>query len=242
LTSRAKHDYPRTRFPAAGPVREYRPLILSQALWYSRKYYINFFDVLSEAVTLAHLAEKKFDPARGKFSTLLLWELQRLHRICQREYRRRVVRPRPRKGDVQDWERENERARQVRQRTSEVCWDAGCQDFLERVDRDIRFKAKVLGLTRKRDDYGRGKPRNWKRWKAAVGREKWSAVAERIGALPLDNDKWRAMRGWMVGDLLGSEGRTMSEAAADLGITKGYASKIVCQIAKACSASVQHSG
>jgi len=59
-------------------------------------------------------------------------------------------------------------------------------------------------------------------------------MAERIGALLLDNDKWRAMRDWMVGDLLGRDGRTMGEAAADVGITKGYASKVVYQIARAC--------
>jgi len=68
---RIKYDY----LPPTGPVREYRPLILSQARWYSRKYYVDFFDVLYEAVSLSQLTERKFDPARGKFGTLLFCEL-----------------------------------------------------------------------------------------------------------------------------------------------------------------------
>jgi len=105
---------PRTDFPLAGPVREYRPLIISQAKWYSRKYYINFFDVLSKAVSLAVLAERKFDPVRGTFGTLLLWELQRLHRWCQREYRQRCLKP-VRKSALEAWERQNRQARQAAQ-------------------------------------------------------------------------------------------------------------------------------
>jgi hypothetical protein len=223
-----KRDY----FPPDGPVREYRPLIISQARWYSRKYYVDFFDVLFEAVTLAQVAERKFDPTRGKFSTLLLWELQRLHRWCQREYRRAHIGLR-KPSKLEDWALENIRAKQERDRTREVCWHGGRHDYLEAVDRNIRYGAK-LGVALGRGDYARGKPRNYKRWKAAVGREEWPRVAERIArAILPQNDKWLGMRGWVVGDLLGLEGRTMHEAAAALGITKGYASKIVCQIVKA---------
>jgi hypothetical protein len=237
-TKRSERDC----FPKAGLVREYKPLIIKQARWYSRKYYVDFFDVLEDAVTLAHLAEQKFDPTRGAFGTLLIWELQRLHRWCQREYRRaRIIGPRQ-NGELEDWAREGIQARRVRNRTYQVCWhgERDRHGYLDWVDRHIGFAARV-GVARERKDYRRSKPRNYKRWKAALGRENWAAIAAAIGELTFDNDKWLAMRDWMVGDLLGLEGRKMREAAADLGITKGYASKIVCQIAKACVLPLQHS-
>jgi hypothetical protein len=220
-----KCDY----FPPAGPVREYRPLIISQARWYSRKYHVDFFDVLSEAVSLAHRAELKFNPERGSFGTLLQWELQRLHRWCQREYRRKWG-PRHPKGEREGWERENALAQSRRNRAREVCWHGGRHGYLDAVDRDIRFWSRQ-GVVSKRDDYAGVQPRNYKRWKAAIGREEWPRVAETIGRTILPQ-KWLGMRDWMVGDLLGREGRAMQQAAADLGISKGYASKIVYQIVK----------
>jgi hypothetical protein len=211
----------RDYFPPAGPVRKYKPLIISQAKWYSRKYYVNYFDVLSQAVSLAALAERKFDPTRGTFGTLLQWELQRLHRWCQRRYRAAHG---PQRYGEQDWERENRKRENERRRAREVSWRDGRPVCFYLID---------------------GKPGTYKHWKAALGREEWPAAAEAISCLPLGSDKWRGMRDWMVGDLLGLEDRTMREAAADSGITKGYASKIVCQIAKdfcVSSAKFPHAG
>jgi hypothetical protein len=217
-------------FPRDGLVLQYRPFIISQARWYSRKYFANFFDVLQEAVFLAHRAELKFDPARGSFGTLLQWELQRLHRWCQRDYRRKHTRQ-PHKYEVEDWEREN--ARPGRERARAVCWHGGHHDFLDRIEKQIVRAAKV-GLVRVRDDYVRAAPRNYKRWKAAIGQDEWPVMAEAIAAMRLANQNWSLMRDWMVRDLRGVEDRTMHQAAAAAGVTKSYASKIVCQIARMC--------
>jgi hypothetical protein len=74
----------------AGLTLEYKPFILKETKWYATRYYLRVAWVLPDAIEIARKAEQKFDPSRGfKFTTYLRWCLRRLHRPCQREYRRR---------------------------------------------------------------------------------------------------------------------------------------------------------
>jgi hypothetical protein len=77
------------RFPRSGLLAKYKPFILKETRKYVDQYWLPFDVVLDEAVYLAGIAEKKFDPGRGyDFSTLLRHWLKGLHRFCQKEYRR----------------------------------------------------------------------------------------------------------------------------------------------------------
>jgi hypothetical protein len=231
-------------FPADGLVHQYKPFILKEALKYSRLYYLPHRDVVDKAVLIAHAAEEKFDPRRNtSFGTLLHWELLRLHRWCQRQYRaryparRRTTREAERedwqKEDWQDWGRENARRAAKQQyedsRASILSWHGG---------RRQRQDGRSYGGRRQRRDQGarhpRGELRNYSAWKRACEPGELARLAEAAARhrRHLKNEKQRAVLDWMVGDLLGRETRTMTQAAFDIGITKGYASKLVCEIAR----------
>jgi hypothetical protein len=76
-------------------------------------------------------------------------------------------------------------------------------------------------------------PKNYGRWKDVVGKEAWPELAAAAEWLRphLNNPKKQAMCDWLIRDLMGTENRTMAQAASDAGISKGYASKIVLQLA-----------
>jgi len=76
------------RFPTRGLLAQYKPFILTETRKYSDQYWLLFDVVLDEAMCLAAIAEKRFDPSRGNdFSTFLRWHLKGLHRFCKKEYR-----------------------------------------------------------------------------------------------------------------------------------------------------------
>jgi len=76
------------RFPTSGLLWEYKPFILKETRKYADQYWLPFDDVLDEAVYLAAIAAKKFNPHRGcDFSTLLRHYLKGLHRFCKKRFR-----------------------------------------------------------------------------------------------------------------------------------------------------------
>jgi hypothetical protein len=77
---------------------------------------------------------------------------------------------------------------------------------------------------------------NYRKWKANVGSFGSNSVARLDEAAEvirprLKTQKQLAMLDWLVGNLAGRDSRTIIQAAADAGITKGYASKIVASLA-----------
>ena len=81
-----------SRFPSSGLLWQYKPFILKETRKYSDQYWLPFDVVLDEAVCLAAIAVKKFNPSLGyDFSTYLLWRLKGLHRFCKKEFRRNNI-------------------------------------------------------------------------------------------------------------------------------------------------------
>jgi len=224
-------------FAGAGPhVRQYKGHILTEARKYSQQYYLRFPLVLHEAVRIANGVEERFDPSRGyKFSTFLrrpLW--WGLTRYCKRMYRllngkmsehQKLALGKPRDEDWEAWERERN-AKNSRQRSEmrrRVGW-GGRNDPLGIFDRR----------------WGRPKPnedrQGYRTWKAGIGPFGPNSVArldEAVDAIRplLKTEKQRAMLDWVVGDLAGRDSRSMVQAAAEAGTTKGNASKIVASLA-----------
>lgn len=204
-------------FPAAGPVREYRPLILAEAKRFSQLYYLDHRDVVFEALQIALAAEKKFDPKRGKFGTLLRWELRRLHRVCQREYRFRYD-SRLMTGPAGWAPKEELDLRKAEKRQA-------------REDRrNVRWRRDIPGFRALDADGNGNAPRNYTRWKRRVDAEEAVAAIDALRP-SLSKPNEIAMAEWMAADIKGRESRTMVQAATDAGISKSYASKTVYRIA-----------
>jgi hypothetical protein len=167
------------RFPPSGLLWQYKPFILSETRKYSDQYRLPFDVVLDEAVYLAAIAEKKFNPSLGyDFSTLARCWLKGLHRFCQKEYRQNnhwvLLLEHPQRGP-------------------------------EPTD---RYRARLeYG-----DDHGRI---NWDEHRPAlVDLEQHQGQSLRLIE--------KAVLDWM----LGPDGRNLSEVAAWIGVSKGYASKV----------------
>jgi len=164
------------RFPRSGLLAQYKPFILKETKKYSDQYRLPFDVVLDEAVHLAAIAAKRFNPGLGyDFSTLLRWHLLGLHRFCQKEYRQ-----------------------------NNLWWS---QDRTEKKPTD-RYRARLeYG-----DEHGRI---NWDEHRPAL-----MDLEQHQGQSQLHTEK--AVLDWM----LGPNDRSLSEVAAWIGVSKGYASKV----------------
>jgi len=190
-------------FPSDGLVRQYRARILKEVREYSRRYRLPFREVLPQALIIAAAVEKKFDPKRGlDFSTPLLWELKRLNRVCGRRFRQKYGLTAHR-PKLEAYEVENNK------RAAKRAYDKV---------RDVTWSDGM----------------NYSKWKEKAGGRvptKLVKAAERLRPR-LKNERQRAVLDWMIGDLTGRETRSMKRAAADIGLTASYASKIVYGIAR----------
>ena len=66
---------------------QFRPMI-EKAVWiYSKKYKLDYDDVIGQGFLIFTKALKKFDPNRASFSSYLYHELRRLNDYCKNEYR-----------------------------------------------------------------------------------------------------------------------------------------------------------
>lgn len=210
-------------FPPDGLVAQYKPFILSETKKYSQRYKLPFRFFIHEAVDIANAVAEKFDPQRGyDFSTPLRWHLRGLNRHAQKLRRKGSTR-REEYAKLEDWEKSNRR--RDGRRASERGRHAGWSE--EAPPADPIWSAIHHG----RDSPNR-KGGSYAKWKEEHGPKKLSRLAKRSAAeFSSLNDKQRAVLHWMIGDLSGRETRTMMQAASDIGITRGYASKVVSHIA-----------
>src|SRR5262245_9866740 len=135
-------------------VRQYKPFILVETKKYHQKYNqkyhryrIPFWLMVDVAVSLAKVADKRFDPQRGHdFSTFLRHHLKGLNRFAKR-----LRRP-PKKEIVEeDWERENRKRKCEDARAFRLSWHGrarGKRDGFPELDRLLFDRGVRLALRR----------------------------------------------------------------------------------------------
>jgi hypothetical protein len=216
----------RDAFPRRGRVAKYKPFILAETKKY-RFYGMRFADMVDEAVRLAKIANKRFEPDRinpatGRpydFSTFLRWHLRGLHRYAQRCRRKREP-----EGELEDWEVENIRREQKRENERLRTMATGWSPDKPPADAEVT-------LIRGRPNRRGGSYAKWKKKNA----KKLPALAKVAAGLRMKNEKQCAVRDWMVGDMLGRETRTQMQAAAEIKIGRSYMSKVLWRISRRIS-------